>query len=132
MFAKLLMCRKVLHLYCFPLHHVSEDKILSQCVLIYHETQVSQRDSHNSGYNHRIPHDQVNLLEAYEATLFHTLNDIYFASVVLKATELCFLLHQEIMANKNRMCFSNPLYFLSILYIPANSSLQWRHISGHI
>jgi hypothetical protein len=35
---KLLMCRKVLHMYCFPLHHVSENNILSQCVSIYHET----------------------------------------------------------------------------------------------
>jgi hypothetical protein len=50
----LLMCRKVQHVYFFPLHHVSENDILSQCVLIYHETQGSQRVSHNSGYNHRI------------------------------------------------------------------------------
>jgi hypothetical protein len=50
----LLMCRKVLHVYCFPLHHVSENDILSQRVSIYHETQGSQRASHNSGYNHRI------------------------------------------------------------------------------
>jgi hypothetical protein len=48
------MCRKVRHMYCFPLHHVSENDILSQRVSIYHETQVSQRASHNSGYNHRI------------------------------------------------------------------------------
>jgi hypothetical protein len=34
----LLMCRKVLYVYCFPLHHVSENDILSQRVLIYHET----------------------------------------------------------------------------------------------
>ena len=39
----LLMCRKVLHVYCFPLHHVSENDILSQRVSIYHETQVSQK-----------------------------------------------------------------------------------------
>jgi hypothetical protein len=50
----MLMCRKVLHVYFFPLHHVSENDILSQRVSIYHETQGSQRASHNSGYNHRI------------------------------------------------------------------------------
>jgi hypothetical protein len=33
-----LMCRKVLHVYLFPLHHVSENDILSQRVSIYHET----------------------------------------------------------------------------------------------
>ena len=51
---KLFMCRKVQHVYFFPLHHVSENDILSQPVSIYHETQVSNRASHNSGYNHRI------------------------------------------------------------------------------
>jgi hypothetical protein len=38
-------------------------------------------------------HDQVNLSEAYEAALLRTLNDIYSTSVVLKASELCFMLH---------------------------------------
>jgi hypothetical protein len=38
-------------------------------------------------------HDQVNLLEDCEATLLRTLDAIYYASVALKATKFCFLLH---------------------------------------
>jgi hypothetical protein len=37
--------------------------------------------------------------EACEATFLHTLDAIYSSSMVLKAIEFCFLLHQETMEN---------------------------------
>ena len=85
----------------FPLHHVSDimifdlnvfQSIMKHRVLkeIYIQLWLSSQDPY---------HDQVNISEDCEATLLHTLNATYSASVVLKATEFCFLIHQETMVN---------------------------------
>jgi hypothetical protein len=66
--------------------------------------------------------------EAFEATLLHTLDPIYSASVVLKATEFCFLLYQETMENftvekqLDVLFRSTVLFSQSKLTYPANSS----------
>jgi hypothetical protein len=84
----------------FPLHHVSDIKIFNLNVFrsimkhwvlkeIYTQLWLSSWDP---------SHDQVNMSEACEAIFLCTLDDTYFDSVVLKTTEFCFLLHQEIMA----------------------------------
>jgi hypothetical protein len=54
------------------------------------EEEVTAEDAAISWYP---SHDQVNLSEACEATLLCTLNAIYSAFVVLKARDLCFVLH---------------------------------------
>ena len=108
----LLMCRKVLHVYYFPLHHVSNIiifylnvflSIMKHRVLKDIYTQLWLSSSNPS-------HDQVNMSEACEATLLRTLNAIYYVSVVLKATELYFLLHQETMENFKVKQQSNVLF----------------------
>ena len=88
-------------MYYFPLHHVSDivifylnmfRSIMKHCVLkeIYTKLWLSSWNP---------SHDQENMSEVYEAALLHTLNDTYYAYVVFKATKLCFLLHQETMAD---------------------------------
>jgi hypothetical protein len=87
--------------YYFPLHHIFD-------IMIFHLNVFRSIKKHwvlkelykrllLSSYNSS--HDQVNMSEACEATLLRTLDVIYFAFVVLKATEFCFLLHQGTMAN---------------------------------
>jgi hypothetical protein len=66
--------------------------------------------------------------EVYEATLLRTLNDIYFAYVVLKATELFFLQHQETMTTftieqqPDVLFWSTILSAQSVSAYPSNSS----------
>jgi hypothetical protein len=63
---------------------------------------------------------------------------IYSSSVVLKAIEFCFLLHQEIMEKfmvrqqPDVLFSSTVLSSQSVSAYPANSGTHWRHISGHI
>jgi hypothetical protein len=89
------MCRKVLHVYYFPLHHVYDimivylnvfRSIMKHWVLkeIYTELWLSSWNP---------SHDQVNLSEACEAIFLLTLDATYSNSMVLKATEFCFFLH---------------------------------------
>ena len=89
------MCRKVLHVYDFPLHHISDIRIFHLIVFRSIRKHWVLKELYTqlwlSSYNPS--HDQVNLSEACEAILLRTLDAIYSASVVLKATEFCFLLH---------------------------------------
>jgi hypothetical protein len=76
--------------------------------------------------------------KACEATLLHTLDVIFSASMVLKAIEFCFFLHQEPMATFIVEQQSDVLFQSTVLFAQsesaylASSSSHWRHISGHI
>jgi hypothetical protein len=66
------------------------------------------------------------------------LDAIYYVSVVLKAIEFYFLLHQETMENFMEENQPDVLFRSTVLsaqsestYL-ATSSSHWRHISGHI
>jgi hypothetical protein len=79
----------------------------------------------------------VRILQSHTASRTATLNAIYSASAVLKATELCFLLHQETMANSKVKQQPDVLFRSTALPAPIGIYLQtqvlhWRHISGHI
>jgi hypothetical protein len=98
--------------YYFPLHHVFDimifylnlfRSIMEHWVLKFFYTRLSL-----SSYDPS--HDQENLSEACEAIWIHTLDATYSASVVLKATEFCFLMHQETMENFTLRQQSNVLF----------------------
>jgi hypothetical protein len=76
--------------------------------------------------------------EACEVTLLRTLIAIYSASMVLKVTNFCFLLHQETMEkfmveHQLDVLFRSTVIFalFESAYLVDSSSL-WRHISSHI
>jgi hypothetical protein len=55
--------------------------------------------------------------EACELKFLHTLNVIYSASVVLKATDICLLLHQETMENFTVKKQLNVLFYSTVLSV---------------
>ena len=137
----MLMCRKVLCVYDFPLHHISNIRIFHLIVFWSIRKQWVLKDIY------------TRLLVIIIGSISWSSKSvrILWRSIALHIHWyiLCFCGTQGHRAllpaasgnhgktprwNNNPMCSSGPLYSLPNLYrhIPANSSSYWRHIPGHI
>ena len=98
----LLKCRKVLHVYNFPLHHISEIRIFHLIVF----RSIRKHWVFKELYSRllviiigSISWSSKSIKIFLKPHCFAHSMLIYYAFVVLKDTEFCFLLHQETMTN---------------------------------
>ena len=137
----LLMCRKVLHEYDFPLHLISEIRMFHLIVFRSIRKHWVLKELLLTTFRH---HHKIHLMvkqicqKLLNPHYFAHLMLIYSASMVLNAIEFCFLLHQETMANFKVEHQPDVFFQFTVLSsqsestYPTKSSSYWSHISGHI
>jgi hypothetical protein len=113
----MLMCRMVLHVYCFPLQHVSDIMIFYPIVFQSIMKHGVLRELHTA-----LVITSNKSIRSHIVSQTATLNAIYSASTVLKATDLCFLLHQETMLNSKVKQQLNVLFRSTIRFAQSIST----------